>query len=215
MFATDSGTKIDLLDALTLISDGAADALDVIHMAFSDSDPAVRRQALLVLAANGIFWSADLLPYLETGLADPSLTVQDAANRLLSSVGLGRYPRLILKGLSSQDAGTRQRTLAMINVTTTTVPINVYAEAIKSTNSGTRLVVIDILCQQQAKRGIPLLIQALNDPDKTVRVEAQHNLFFLLDENFDTQEEAAAFWRENSARYSESIFDNVPTIESK
>jgi hypothetical protein len=207
MFATTAKQRLDILDALSLISAGEVEALEIIHLAFADADPALRRQALLVLSANGLFWSADLLPYLEAGLLDTSKDVQNAAAQLLEVVGLGRYPSLALKGLSSPDPAVQQRTMAMINITTTTVPINVYSEAMKATNSAIRRDVVDILCQQSHKRGIPLLIQALSDPDANVRIEAQHNLFFLLDEEFETPEAAAAFWKENADRFSESIFD--------
>lgn len=202
-----SEEKIDLLDDLSMATDGLEDALAVIRLAMMDADPAVRRQALLVLSSNGLFFNVDLTELINKGLKDAEAEVREAAFTVLESVGVGRYPEIITGLLDASDEAVLQKAMELINTPKTILPISIYEKAMRSTNPVVRYDTLGIVRSQEHKRGITLLIDALKDADPSVRAEAEHSLFFLLDESFDSYEQAAAFWSSNSSRFAPNIPD--------
>ena len=201
----DKNRKIELLELLSRITEGEEDALAVLRLALDDPDPEIRKQAFLVLAANGLLWKGDIEGILAKGVADADVAVSEAAFNLLETIGAGRFPGVIEMGLTDGRPEIKEAILRIINVSDTSIPMPIYEAAARSPDSGVRYTVIGIVRGQQHPRGVPLIIDMMNDTTAEVRVEAEHSMYFLFDKPFESAIAAKMYWEANKDLYTEDL----------
>ena len=76
-------------------------------------------------------------------------------------------------------------------------------EAMRSTSSDVKVAALDELLDLPGSVALESMIPAMSDPDERVAEEAQFNVEFITSEEFETEEQAQAWFEENKVRLQE------------
>ena len=145
-----------------------------LQTALLDENSSVRARAAVALHERGFDFDTDVI---RKDLFDPDPETQTDAAKALCDMGRTVPHHLISSLLSSSKVLVRNRAVTLVGACPDyPEKIPTLARMLEDSNILVRLTVLSVIKKQKDKRAIPLLIKALHDSDKPVRLRANNCL---------------------------------------
>ncbi len=201
----DPAEKVAFLESLRQIGqEPPRELLPIIREALEDPDPDV------VLAASGIladYTSGEVLPLVERALMSPNEEVRMNALEPLEHISDPRVAGLYVTALEDPSEDVRSLALEKIGEREDQVQLDVLATAMRSSFEDVRYEALSLLEFRGDHASVPVIIEGLRSQDTEFREAVHAALNFLFDQEFDSYDQAAAWWRQNSSRYDEDLVE--------
>lgn len=190
--------KIAALQKLIGIDDPIV--MDVVMMALNDDNPDIRELALDVIMNID---DPAVIPAVVKALDDDNPDIREYALDALMEVDDPRINEALLKALDDENVDVRDNALNIMLYISSPNVIDALAKAITDPDPDIREKAIIVLEDIQDPRTIDILIEKglLHDDDE-IRQDALDSLNFITDQEFQSYEEARAWWDRNRATFS-------------
>jgi HEAT repeat protein len=84
----------------------------------------------------------------------------------------------------------------------------VFAETIVSPHKDVRAQTVDMISFNPSHQAFEILIRGLNDSDPEIVDEVKWTLDYFVSEEFESYDQAVAWWEQNKQRFDEELFEN-------
>ena len=196
----------DLAEALAKLRGTAFDNLPVDVSTYLPSEnQEVRQAALAVLAGSGPMGLAKAWDAVRSG-KDPEaklIVMRMAAEK--DGEGLAA---LLKEGLESDHPQLRYEAVELVEPLqgkNEAVRREVLQASVKSPHSDVALAALEQLTEDPRKADLVILFDGLSHPDEEVSSSARGTIDFLIDHEFQTAEEARAWWQENGKSFDDEL----------
>ncbi|MCX7848187.1 MAG: HEAT repeat domain-containing protein [bacterium] len=190
--------KIAALQKLLGIDDPIV--LDVVMMALNDDNPDIRELALDVIMNID---DPAVIPAVIKALDDDNPDIREYALDALMEVDDPRINEALIKALDDENVDVRDNALNVMLYISSPNVIDALAKAITDPDPDIREKAIIIIEDIEDPRVIDILIEkGLLHDDDNIRQDALDSLNFITDQEFQSYEEARAWWDRNRASFS-------------
>lgn len=196
----------ELTDALAALRGTAFADLPLDVAAYlASEDLAVRQSALAVLAASGSEGLAFAWEAVKDG-RDPAATL--AVMRIAASKGGEDLATVLKDGMQASHPQIRYDAMELVE------PLQgrdeetrreVLAAAASSSDPAVASAAVGQLTHDPRKADLGILFDFLDHPDAGISATARGTIDFLIDAEFKTRAEAAAWWEQNAARFDDEL----------
>ena len=197
--------KLEFIESLTDLSfEQDPSVIGVVQKALDDPDPEVGRAAIKLLEDYEI---PEILPVVEQ-----ALDVKDEETRMealtpLSGINDPQVAELLIRALGDTSKGVRSAALEVIDEHSDhLIKLTVMEKGITSPYDDVKYEVASLLEDRSDHSAVEILIEGLKDTDADFREEINETLDFLIEEEFETYEEARAWWIDNKDNYDDELF---------
>lgn len=195
--------QIDFLNSLAQMSE-ARDALilPTIQKALGSPDPEV------VLTASGLlqnFKSAEALPLIEQALLSRDDEVRINALRPLEYMNDPLAVGLLVNAFNDKSEAVRDQAIEIAGEQEGETQLIVLSGAMSSDYDDVRYEALSLLELRSDPDVVPVIIEGLRDPDLRFVEETNSALSFLIDQEFQSYEDAVNWWELNKTRYDENL----------
>lgn len=189
--------KIAALQKLMGIDDPIV--MDVVMMALNDDNPDIRELALDVIMNVD---DPAVIPAVVKALDDDNPDIREYALDALMEVDDPRINDALLKALDDENVDVRDNALNIMLYISSPNVLDALAKAINDSDPDIREKAIIIIEDIPDPRTIDILIEkCLLHDDDTIRQDALDSLNFMTDQEFESYEEARAWWDRNRATF--------------
>ncbi len=182
----------------------APEVVRLVAEAQNDPTPEVRQYALNLL--NG-YSSADVLAAAQTGLKDGEEEVRVAAVLAMTRVEAPEVAGVLSTALRDTSPEVTDAVFQVLAQRPFGVQAPVLEGGLKSDNEMVKARTLSVLRDTQNRGVMDLLIGALRDPAPEFRDEVKSAISFLVSQDFNTYDEARAWWATNKDRYGDDLFE--------
>ncbi len=200
---SNSERKVELLESL---SDRAFDhdpcIIRVVQTAVAGQDADVALAAIVLLQR---YESPEVLPAITKAMAHPNEEVRRIAVNLLLDVNDPQTGNLLAAALSDKSEDIRNSTLDITRYKDKQIQLRVLETAISSPFSNVKENSIFMLGSLGGHRAVDILIEALRDKDTEFRERVASAISTLIDKEFESYNQAKAWWERNKNRYNEDL----------
>ena len=200
--ATDAEERAKILDSLAEYCDPAV--LPIVEKALNDESADVRAAALEALEG---YTSKDVVPLAMKGLLDKDADVRIAAMNAIACVENPAVVEPIALAFTDTDEDVRDMAFDVMQELDYDSRMTLLEEALRAPTSDVRIAAISELEDISNHDAMDLIIESLRDTSKAVREEAASSIWFLVSEEFDSYEEAKAWWAKNQDRFDDELFE--------
>jgi len=201
----DPAEKAAFLESLRQIGqEPPRELLPIIREALEDRDPDVSLAASSILAD---YKSGEVLPLVERALMSPNEEVRMNALEPLEHISDSEVAGLYVAALEDASEDVRSLALEKIGDREDQVQLDVLAAAMRSSFEDVRYEALSLLEFRGDHASVPVIIEGLRSQDVEFREAVHATLSFLFDQEFDSYDQAAAWWRQNSSRYDEDLVE--------
>ena len=124
----------------------------------------------------------------------------------LSGIDDPQTVELLAQALSDTSKNVRSAALEVAEGHGDNIKLGVMEEGIGSPYDDVKYEIVSLLEDRSDHIAVEVLIEGLKDTDPDFREEVNAALDFLIDEEFETYEEAEAWWIENKDNYDDELF---------
>ena len=202
--AVNAKRKVELIESLSELSFGRdPSVISFVQEALDEPEPEVRRAAIELLED---YESTEILPVITQALKDEDEQIREEALMALSGVNDPQVGELLAQALSDTSKNVRTAALEVAEEHKDSIKLRVMEEGISSQYNDVKYEVASMLEDKGDHRAVEILIEGLKDNNSDFRDEINEALYFLIDEEFETYEEAQAWWVENKDNYDDELF---------
>lgn len=189
--------KIAALQKLMGIDDPIV--MDVVMMALNDDNPDIRELALDVIMNVD---DPAVIPAVVKALDDENPDIREYALDALMEVDDPRINDALLKALDDENVDVRDNALNIMLYISSPSVLDALAKAITDSDPDIREKAIITIEDIPDPRTIDILIEkGLLHDDDSIRQDALDSLNFITDQEFQSYEEARAWWDRNRATF--------------
>jgi len=189
--------KIAALQKLMGIDDPVV--LDVVMMALNDDNPDIRELALDVIMNID---DPAVVPAIVKALDDDNPDIREYALDALMEVDDPRVNDALIKALDDENVDVRDNALNIMLYISSPNVLDALAKAITDPDPDIREKAIITIEDIPDPRTIDVLIEkGLLHDDDDIRQDALDSLNFITDQEFETYEEARAWWERSRATF--------------
>jgi len=190
--------KIAALQKLIGIDDPIV--MDVVMMALNDDNPDIRELALDVIMNVD---DPAVIPAVVKALDDDNPDIREYALDALMEVDDPRINDALLKALDDENVDVRDNALNIMLYISSPNVLDALAKAITDPDPDIREKAIITIEDISDPRTIDILIEkGLLHDDDSIRQDALDSLNFITDQEFESYEEARAWWDRNRATFN-------------
>lgn len=171
----------------------------------SSENQEVRQAALAVLAGSGPLGLAKAWDAVR-GEKDPEAKL--VVMRLAAEKDGEGLAALLKEGLESNHPQLRYEAVELVEpLQEKDDPVRreVLQESVKSPHSDVALAALEQLTEDPRKADLVILFDGLSHPDEEVSSSARGTIDFLIDHEFQTADEARAWWKENEKSFDDEL----------
>jgi HEAT repeat protein len=180
------------------------EVVKVAHLALACGDPEQREVAMELLAD---FTSPEILPVVGKGLDDAAPEVRTAAIQALDEQHGTTALEMVGKVLNDQDAEVREAALNRLFEEDPASYTPLLSPAVTSDYPDLREKTLQLLFENRSHAGLEVLIEGLRSTDPQVREEISEAISQLVSEEFDSYEQARAFWDQNKNKFDDDLIE--------
>lgn len=162
----------------------------------------LRSRAIRMLAGNS---SAEILPVLALAREEPGDALRIQAVMAALRVEGAELEDFIAAAFEDRAAGVRFAGLDVVDHQKVEVRERLFARAMLSPRADVALAGLGELETDATAASIPLIVKGLSAPSDEVRAETRITLEFILDEVFQTEEQASEWWHRNRLRFDREL----------
>jgi HEAT repeat protein len=190
-------TKIMLIGNLS--GNYSDNALKLLNSLLDDDSQDVRCEAMDMIAD---FENEKILPSIEKALNDTNEDVRLSAVNAIGELNAGA---LIAKAVDDKSENVRDAAIDIIEDSSDEIKLDICQYGIHSPYSDVQEKTVSILSDITSKRTVDILIDGLRLDNKELQDEIKSELEYCLDKEFKNYKQAAAWWKKNSNRYTNSL----------
>ena len=185
--------------------------LPLLTLAARDADPEVRAAALLTIGSAFETGRALVLDQQinETESADDELTAEEIAvekqavlEEVLTEEDGQTIVDILNTALADEDPEVRQAALQAIERLDGDIQYTTLKNALESSYPEVQLGALGLLVTADNKDAVELMISAMDSPSEELALEAIFQVNHKLTQNFETADEARAWWKENEKNFT-------------
>jgi len=178
---------------------------EIIYRELDDNNEKVREAALdLLLDVE----SEEMIPCIEKAMDDKNPELREMAVDLLGNIEVeGACQELLLKGTDDKSEDVRSAIFDVLDDKETSEQHYVYAQSIKSKRKDVKISTVEAIIDIPSHDSVQILFEGLKDKDKEFREEVNWHLDFLVSKEFSSYKEALDWWKNNSDRFDEELFE--------
>ena len=180
------------------------EVVELAQLALASGDSEQRKLAMELLAD---FTSPKILPVVGKGLEDAAPEVRTAAIQALAEQHGATALQMMGKVLNDSDADVRE---AVINRLFEEAPASyapLLGPAVTSEYPDLREKTMQLLFENRSHAGLEVLLEGLRSTDPQIREEVSDALSQLISEQFDSYEQARAFWDQNKTKFDDDLIE--------
>ena len=197
--------KINFLESLADLSmERDPEILPILRQALEDPDPEVCLEASKLLKE---YRSPEVLPVIETALLSSNEEVRLNALEPLSEIEDPQVSDLLSTPLNDSSEAVRNEALEVINWQKGDIQLNSLSIAMISEYGDVKKEALSLLEVRGDHKPVPVIMAGLNDPNPEYCEEVNSALSFLVDQEFNSYDEAMAWWDSNKERYDQDLFE--------
>jgi HEAT repeat protein len=201
--AVTADRKIELIRSLKKFSfEQDPSVLKSIRKALDDPDSAVGKAAMELLQD---YDTPDILPVVEKALSVNNEQIRIDAVKSLSNVDDLQVVDLLGQALNDPSEDVRNAALETVEEYNEDIGLKVMEKGIGSAYKDVKSEVIQKLEDISNHKAVEILIEGLKDTDSSFRDEVNETLFFLIDKEFKSYEEAKQWWDNNKNKYDKEL----------
>lgn len=203
-----STSKVRTLAALKPLSEYAArqdlELIPILQEAMRGGDADVCRTAMQMLSP---YESPAILPALEQALANPDEQTRLMALTAAANVNDPQVVALMEQALNSPDENVRARALEIVEDQPPPLQLLSLEKGLFSSYPDVRSESLSGLLLRGDKAALETVLSGLQSSDGEFRQQVNETLRFLIDQEFETYEEAVAWWNVNQSRYDDDLVE--------
>jgi len=200
--------KLKFLRSLGRLAAGQdSSVIGVVRRALSDPDPEVGRAAVKLLAG---YRKPGILPVVEQALSSEDQQIRMRALVPLRGINSPEADRLLVQALSDPSKDVRYAALVMTGEKSDATKLSVLSTGITSPHEDVKYAAVSILGGTGDPAVVDVLLEGLNDSNPDFRNAVNAILRLLINQDFDTYDEAQAWWAKNRNSYDNDLFETEP-----
>ena len=197
--------KIELLESFWGVAEEPdAQVLSILQQALQDPDPQVGLAASETLSQ---CTTVQALPAIEQALVYGTEEVKINALDPLGKINDPGVVPLLSLALEDPAESVRSEALWMADEQEGVIQLDILTVGMASPYDDVKYESLSILEMRGDKESIPLIMQGLNDPSDDFFVEVNSTLSFLIDQEFESHQDAVSWWELNQDRFDEDLFE--------
>jgi HEAT repeat protein len=177
----------------------------VVQKALEDPNAEVGEAAIVLLDG---YKDPAILPAVEQALKNKNEEIRRAAVDLLAEVDTPDAPQvgdLLAQALLDTSEDIRDATLGIIAEQSEEVQLRILQDAIASPYDEVKDTAVSMLQDIGNKQAVDILINGIMDKNPDFRETVTDTLESLIDQKFDTFEQAQSWWNANHSKYEEDL----------
>lgn len=196
--------KVELLNQLgSLVFTDDRAVIALIESALADPNEQVNRAGAELLEN---YESPYALATIEKALYSPDVQTRVSAVSSLANIRDPRVTGLLVTALCDESGDVREEAFSAAEGQPQSLQMQVLEAAIRLPYEDVKTYAVDTLEEFSNHKSVEILMQGLNDPDPAFREQVNQSLSFLIEKEFDSYEQAAAWWNENRNKYDSELF---------
>ncbi len=203
--ATSSQEKLDFIESLSeLSSEQDLSVIGVVQRALDDPDLEVARAAIELLEN---YNTPEILPAVERALSIVDDQIRTDALMSLSGIDNAEVCELLIQALGDNSKNVRATALKVASEHSDRIELGVLEKGIVSSYVDVKYASAWLLQDRSDHSGIEILFGGLKDTNPEFREEVNETLNFLINQEFETYDEAITWWGENKNNYDNELFE--------
>jgi hypothetical protein len=146
-----------------------------------------------------------VLPVVTKAMAHPNEEVRQTAVNILLDINDPQTGNLLATALSDESEIIRNAALDITRYKDEQIRFKVLETAISCPFSDIKEKSVFMLANNGGRHAVDILIEALRDEDAELREKVGSAIGMLIDEEFESYQEAKSWWEKNRNRYSEDL----------
>lgn len=197
--------KVSYLQSLSqLSSQRDPQIIPILEQALLDLDPQVCLAASELL---GEYLSPEILPAIEKALASPNEKVRLNAMDSLANIDDPAAATLMGLALNDVSESVRTKSLEAIKQQEGDRQLASLSAAMASQYNDVKTEALSLLELRGDHKAVPVIMGGLLDANPEYRQEVNSALNFLIEQEFETYEQAIKWWENNNNRFDENLFE--------
>ncbi len=201
---TDSDEKIGWIMETTISNPEST--LDVVAKALDDNDVEVRLAAMEALIDNEST-GPKLVEVVIKALGDTDEQIRQSAIETCGFMSGPEAAKILTYALGDTSEAVRIAAMQVADDRDNTVKVEVFKAGITSSYQDIRENTLSSLIDISSPEAVDVLITGLKDPDPDFREEVNSAIGFLIDQEFETYDQAKKWWDDNRDRFDEELFE--------
>jgi HEAT repeat protein len=203
--SSSSAQRVEVLDSLqTYAIEQDREILPILDRALDDPNPEVVQSAAGLLE---LFKTSEVLPLIEKALHSRDEQTRLSALSPLEEIADPKAAELAVLALSDPSLSVRGQALEVIRGQPEEIQILSLSRAMETAADEVKSDVLSLLELRGDKPAVEVILVGLKDPNPQFQEEAKRILQFLLDQEFNSYDQAAGWWKANRDRYDENLFE--------
>jgi len=206
-FSKSSEEKIEVLE--TYADFGDPGIVEFLNKALDDKDPEVRLKAIEILSdmEQGVIPQSEIITLIDKAVLDDKDDIRLAAIEIISQIEIKGAQEVLAKAIDDKAEDVRSAAFDGLDYQDPEGKNMVLSKGINSSFKDVRESVINNITMNASHDGVNILIEGLKSDDKDFKSEVKETLEFLIDQKFESYEEAKKWWEGNRDRYDEDLFE--------
>jgi hypothetical protein len=164
---------------------------------------------LAILAILSDLADPTVIPAVDKALADQDPEIREAAIEVLGAIEEPMIcAPLLARAIADDSEDVRDIAFSVLDDKLPEEQHIVFDESIASPHKSVREQTVDMISFNPSHRAFEILIRGLNDPDPEIVDEVKWTLDYFVSEEFETHDEALAWWQKNKHRFDEELFED-------
>jgi predicted RNase H-like nuclease (RuvC/YqgF family) len=196
--------KLEFIESLSeLAFKQDPSVISVVRKALADPNSKVAHAAIELLED---YETPEILPAIEQALKLADEQIRIAAVETLSAVNDPQVIQLLAQALNDTSAEVRAAAIEVVQeYDSDPIKLSIMEKAIISPYDDVKYEAVSMLEDRSDHTAVELLIEGLKDRDPKFREEINETLSFLIDQEFETYEEALTWWTKNKDKYDDEL----------
>lgn len=201
-----AGTTAEKLALIGELSGmGGEPTIRLLTELLGDADSEVKLAVLELMAELA---DVAVLPAIDQALGDPDREVREAAIEVLDAIEApNACATLLTRALGDDDEDLRDTAFSVLDNKLPEEQQLVFAETISSPIRDVRAQTVDMISYNPSPRAFEILVNGLRDADPEIVDETRWTLDYFVSEEFETSEQALAWWEKNKHRFDDEMFE--------
>ena len=210
--AGDVKAKLAFLDSLgDAASRKDAAVVAVVRRALADPNSSVARAAIKLLED---YETPEVLPAVEQALGTADEQIRLAAVESLDGVNDPQAVRLLTQALNDTSPQVRAAALETVHqCENDSLQLSMLEQGLASPFPEVKRGVASMLVQRSDPLAVDLLLEGFKDPDPAFRAQIREDVSFLIDQDFQTYEQAHTWWTQNKNKYDADLILKDDPVE--
>jgi hypothetical protein len=200
---TSSERKVELLESLAgLAADQDPNILAAVQKGLEDPNAEVAQAALDLLDG---YEDPNILPAVETALQHNDESIRENAVQFLGNVDAPQVGDLIAQAFNDASEDVRSAAITAAEGLNEDIQLAVSQIAIASPYADAKEAAVSMLENMGNKKSVDVLINGLKDQNSDFRQTVSGSLESLIDQKFNTFEQAQSWWKKNKNKFDDDL----------